>query len=108
MLTSKVRMKSPIFAGIGLCLMAPLACWAQAQDAAAAKNPLLNAGQAPTQLTAPSIFSSYENFKPEPVQSWRTSNARVHQVGGWRSYTRQAHEPDSASAEAPPRSETKP
>lgn len=37
-----------------------------------------------------SAFKGYKRFTDEPVQSWKAANDRVGQIGGWRTYAREA------------------
>lgn len=41
-------------------------------------------------LAAP--FDQYRNFQDEPVADWRKVNDRVNEVGGWRTYLREAYQ----------------
>ena len=43
-----------------------------------------------------SSFENYRRFADEPLQSWKASNDRVGQIGGWRTYAKEA-----AGADAP-------
>lgn len=42
------------------------------------------------ELAAP--FAQYQNFRDEPVRDWRQANDRVNEVGGWRTYLREAQQ----------------
>ncbi|OZA27226.1 MAG: hypothetical protein B7X93_09410 [Hydrogenophilales bacterium 17-61-9] len=35
-------------------------------------------------------FGAYQNWRDEPLQDWREANARVGEIGGWRTYLREA------------------
>ncbi|MEW5966750.1 MAG: hypothetical protein AB1720_07085 [Pseudomonadota bacterium] len=35
-------------------------------------------------------FKHYQGWRDEPVQDWRAANDRVGEVGGWRTYLREA------------------
>lgn len=49
-----------------------------------------------------SAFESYQTFTDEKTLSWRQANDTVQGVGGWRAYAREAAQPASAAASAPP------
>lgn len=44
----------------------------------------------PPPLAAP--FDQYRGFRDEPVADWRKVNDRVNEVGGWRTYLREAYQ----------------
>lgn len=72
--------------------------WATAQpdplDATAAVPP----------ATHRSAFAGYRPAVADtPVADWRKANDRVDQIGGWRTYAREAAAPASAPASAPQR-----
>lgn len=68
---------------------APLACtWLLAAPMAhAAETMPMEAGMA-----ASLPFGTYQNWRDEPVQDWTESNARVGEIGGWRTYLREAQQ----------------
>ena len=47
---------------------------------------------APLNLPEPQAFKSYRGFTVEPISSWPAANAMVEQIGGWRTYAREASE----------------
>ncbi|ACU88858.1 conserved hypothetical protein [Desulfomicrobium baculatum DSM 4028] len=53
-------------------------------------------------LNFESVFESYQPYRHQPVAPWQQSNKRVGEVGGWRTYAREAAE--SEGAETAPRS----
>lgn len=64
---------------------------------------------AQAQATAPaappawrSAFDGYQPFSDEKTLPWRQANDTVQGVGGWRAYAREAAQPASAAASAPP------
>ena len=61
---------------------------------------------APAAPTAPpawrSAFDGYRPFSDETTLPWRQANETVQDVGGWRAYAREAAQPASAAASAPP------
>lgn len=65
--------------------VASLACaamlWAPATLAA-------EGAAAATSTVAP--FNTYQAWRDEPLQDWREANARVGEIGGWRTYLREA------------------
>lgn len=66
-------------------LAAPWACawavWAPAVQAAEAPLP-------EKAVSAP--FTRYQGWRDEPLQGWREANERVGEIGGWRTYLREA------------------
>jgi len=48
-----------------------------------------------------SALTGYRSFRDEKVSSWQESNANVARIGGWRTYTREAREPEPAQRDAP-------
>lgn len=101
----------PVWACAGLQLVAGPAL-AQTQATAPAATP----AAAPTRVdpadpNAPvpaaryrSPFSGYQAFTETPVAPWRETNDRVRERGGWRTYAREAREPDAATPLAAPAS----
>lgn len=49
-----------------------------------------------------SSLSQYRKLTDEQVISWREANETVNRIGGWRAYSREASEPDSAPVGKPP------
>ncbi|MBU1395838.1 MAG: hypothetical protein KKE84_06810 [Gammaproteobacteria bacterium] len=63
---------------------AALACaWLLAAPAHAA-------GAEPPEPAAATLFKQYQRWRDEPLQDWRQSNERVGEIGGWRTYLREA------------------
>lgn len=69
----------------------------------------------PTQADAPvpplrheSALRHYRALGPATPTSWQQANERVNRIGGWRTYTREAHAPEGASEVAPPSAPTAP
>ena len=64
-----------------------LACawllWVPTADAAEAEPP------EPAALTP---FKQYQGWRDEPLQDWRQANERVGEIGGWRTYLREAQQ----------------
>ncbi len=49
-----------------------------------------------------SSFNQYRPLGDEKVGNWKAANDKVHQIGGWRAYAKEAREPDvAAPAEKP-------
>lgn len=48
------------------------------------------AGKAANDLRHLPTFESYRRFADEPIQSWKAANDRVGQIGGWRTYAKEA------------------
>ncbi|MFN3543281.1 MAG: hypothetical protein ACK4UX_00305 [Thiobacillus sp.] len=73
-------MSKTLFRGLALC-----AC-------------LLPAGAvAPVWAEPAGPFQHYQGWRDEPVQDWRPANDRVGQIGGWRTYLREA-QPDAGGS----------
>lgn len=53
-------------------------------------------------------FARYQGWRDEPVLDWREANERVGEVGGWRTYLREAHQPDADPGPAEHRHPTTP
>lgn len=49
-------------------------------------------------LSYRSAFADYRAYSEQPVVSWREANDNVYQIGGWRVYSKEAHQPDGAPA----------
>lgn len=57
----------------------------------AASSPAVQAAEAPLPEQAASApFARYQGWRDEPLQDWREANERVGEVGGWRTYLREA------------------
>lgn len=104
----------PMWAIAGLHLgLAP----AQAQTPAAApvaaiakanrSDPADPKAQVPSALYA-SPLRAYQTFAEPQVAPWRETNDLVRQRGGWRSYAREAREPDAARPAVPAASQPLP
>lgn len=53
----------------------------------------------PITLQYESAFRSYQPYVDPQVQSWRESNERVGQIGGWRAYAKEAAVAQPANAD---------
>lgn len=49
-----------------------------------------------------SSLAAYPRQAEPAVGEWREANERVHRIGGWRVYAREAAAPSPAPASAPP------
>lgn len=49
-----------------------------------------------------SALSTYQSYSNQPVQSWRDANEHVGNIGGWRTYLREAATEDASESDAPP------
>lgn len=50
-----------------------------------------------------SVFEGYRKYADARVESWKALNENVGQIGGWRVYLKEAHQPDPpATAPAGP------
>lgn len=50
----------------------------------------------PPRQAAADPFRYYQNWRDEPLQDWRAANARVDEIGGWRTYLREAQQAGGA------------
>ena len=57
--------------------------WAPTAQAAEAK---------PPEAEAPALFTQYQVWRDEPLRNWREANDRVGEIGGWRTYLREAQQ----------------
>jgi hypothetical protein len=46
-------------------------------------------------------FKPYQGWRDEPLQDWRQANQRVGEIGGWRTYLREAQPEGGAGQDAP-------
>lgn len=46
----------------------------------------------------PMPFKHYQSWRDEPLADWRAANDRVGEIGGWRTYLREAQQ-DGAGAD---------
>ena len=86
--------------------------WAAAMPVAWAKTAVPSAvSQAPASRAAPlqtsvplnyqSVFTDYQPFREQAVDSWVEANRTVEQIGGWRAYAKEASQPEDRPAPAP-------
>ena len=47
---------------------------------------------APPEAAAAAPFKQYQGWRDEPLQDWRQANERVGEIGGWRTYLREAQQ----------------
>ncbi len=52
---------------------------------------------APAEPAVAASFEQYRGWRDEPLQDWRQANERVGEIGGWRSYLREAQQGSEAS-----------
>lgn len=91
-------MLNAVFRRAALRARAPLlrlACfWAASVPAAQAVEP-------PSPETPfPAPFNTYQSWRDEPLQDWRQANERVGEIGGWRTYLREAQPGDGTADES--------
>jgi len=43
-------------------------------------------------MAATPPLGTYQNWRDEPMQDWREANDRVGEIGGWRTYLREAQQ----------------
>lgn len=70
---------------------------AAAQTPAPAANPLDAQAQVP-RVKHESSLTPYRRMTDESVGSWREANDNVGRIGGWRTYLREAQQPDAAAS----------
>lgn len=46
-----------------------------------------------------SAFSDYVPYSEQAIESWRKANDTVAEIGGWKTYAREAHQPDIPAAQ---------
>lgn len=51
----------------------------------------------PARTTPPPPFDSYQPWRDEPLSDWREVNDRVGEVGGWRTYLREAQQGEGSA-----------
>lgn len=97
----------PVWALAGLQLAASAALAQHQSTAPSAASAAVPARRDPADPNAPvpaaryrSAFSGYQPYTETPVAPWRDTNERVRERGGWRTYAREAREPDAAPAAA--------
>lgn len=64
-----------------------------------AADPLDAQAQVP-RLTHESSLARYRRMSNEAVGSWREANDNVGRIGGWRTYLREAQQPDAPASAA--------
>lgn len=105
---------SPASWPFAVCALLALPVMAQVTPAPAAPTPASSASAAtaqptPSALPYASAFEGYQTFSEEKVRPWKESNTTVEKIGGWRTYAKEAAEPEAkvspvptASPSAPP------
>jgi hypothetical protein len=56
------------------------------------------AAPAAFQLQYFSVFTHYQSFREQPLNSWQETNDNVGKIGGWRFYARDAQLPDTGAS----------
>ena len=69
-------------------------------DAAATPDPLDPKAAVPT-LSYASSLAAYKRFADAKAVSWREANELVTRIGGWRTYAREASQPDAPPVPPP-------
>jgi hypothetical protein len=75
---------------------APAAVTAADKPAAAHASSPLDAQASVPALRYQAAFAGYKGVLDQPVGNWKAANDLTAQIGGWRTYARQAREPDAA------------
>lgn len=52
----------------------------------------------PAEASLAPPFTHYQRWRDEPMLDWREANARVGEIGGWRTYARESQQHDGAAA----------
>jgi len=73
---------------------------AQAQLATTRPDPLDPKAQVPV-VRYESSFAQIRRIGDDKPVPWREANDAVARIGGWRTYAREAHQPDPAAAQGP-------
>ena len=48
-----------------------------------------------------SVFTRYKSYRDEKTGSWREANETVDRIGGWRTYAKEAQQPEAAAPAKP-------
>jgi hypothetical protein len=91
MVASLMRWLTPA----ALCALA-FAATAQTPPSTARKADPLDASVAVPAVAYGSVLSRYPRVREDKAIPWRESNDTAARIGGWRSYAREAQQPDSA------------
>jgi hypothetical protein len=59
-------------------------------------------------VTFRSAFTEYRGWREEKLSDWHSANDVVGEIGGWRVYLREAHQPDPGPARQSPQQPPKP
>ena len=78
---------APFLALVSMC------AWLAAMPAA------LAAEAVASRLVAADPFGHYQRWRDEPLQDWRKANARVGEIGGWRTYLRESQQAGDGPAQ---------
>jgi hypothetical protein len=94
------------FVPVALAVVMPMA-FAQTSSQPATPDSKSAASSAVT-LSYRSAFADYRAYSEQPVVSWIDANEQVGKIGGWRVYSKEAHQSDDAPAPVPGRQGAKP
>jgi hypothetical protein len=56
----------------------------------------------PLKITFKSTLENYKPYTDEKPGGWRAANDQVGRIGGWRTYLKEANEPEPAASEVKP------
>jgi hypothetical protein len=84
-------------AAIALWLVASVALAQSAPGRTERPDPLDPQARVPS-ATHTSSLASYRRLGDDPRTPWREANETVNRIGGWRTYLRQAQQPDPAAS----------
>jgi hypothetical protein len=58
--------------------------------------PAVHAVEPAPEQAPPTPFERYQAWRDAPLDDWRQANERVGEIGGWRTYLREAQQGDEA------------
>ena len=89
------------------CALILVAHPGHAQTAASRPDPADAKASVPG-VTYRSAFTDYRGWRDEKLADWRSANDVVGEIGGWRVYLREAHQPDPEPTRQSPQQQPKP
>lgn len=94
------------FVPVALAAVMPMA---SAQTSSQPTTPdVKNTASSAGTLSYRSAFADYRAYSEQPVVSWVDANEQVGKIGGWRVYSKEAHQSDDAPAPVPGHQGAKP
>ena len=86
-----------------LCIASATLPIAAQQSTPNPENPLSPAASVPA-VTYQSPFADYRPMVDQKIGNWKDANDNVNRVGGWRTYLKEAQEPDAPMQKQTPQS----